>query len=95
MLDIFDLQARSLIQTPVRPSLKKEILNNQELFSKTLHLSPSDAAIFINGMFFDVEIVDVITLLEVLRQELRIMEKLHKIGRWTEILDFTICEAHS
>ncbi|KAL0281658.1 UNVERIFIED_CONTAM: hypothetical protein PYX00_002578 [Menopon gallinae] len=74
------LQARSLIRTPVRPALKKEILSNQELFGKTLNLSPSDAAIFINGMFFDVEIVDVITLLEVLRQELRIMEKLHKIG---------------
>lgn len=76
----FPLQARSLIKTPVRAELKTEIIKNQDLFGATLNLSPSDAAIFVNGMYFDMEIVDVISLLEVLRQELRVMEKLHKIG---------------
>jgi hypothetical protein len=32
-------------------------------------------------MFFDLDVVDVISLLEVVRQELRVMEGLHKIGR--------------
>lgn len=69
-----------MIRTKVRPELKTEILKNQDLFGATLNLAPSDAAIFVNGMYFDMEIMDVISLLEVLRQELRIMEKLHKIG---------------
>lgn len=64
----------------MRPELKKEILKNQELFDSLLNLSPNDAAIFINGMYFDVDVLDTISLLEVLRQELRTMERLHKIG---------------
>lgn len=53
---------------------------NQDIFSSSLNIQPSDTALFINGLFFDLDVVDVISLLEVLRQELRSMEGLHNIG---------------
>lgn len=54
-----------------------------------LNLSPADAAIFINGMYFDVEVLDIISLLEVLRRELKVIERLHKVGRYSEQRYFT------
>ncbi|XP_067014377.2 UDP-glucose:glycoprotein glucosyltransferase isoform X2 [Anabrus simplex] len=76
----FPLQARSLVRTVVSADLKREVKENQEIFASSLNLQPSDTALFVNGMFFDVDLVDAITLLEVVRQELRVMEGLHKIG---------------
>jgi UDP-glucose:glycoprotein glucosyltransferase len=54
---------------------------NQDRFSSSLHLQPSDTALFINGMFFDLETQDIFTILEYIRQELRVMEGLHDIGK--------------
>ena len=65
----------------MKDELKQEIKRNQELFSSSLNLQPTDTALFLNGMFFDLDVVDIISLLEVVRQELRVMEGLHKIGR--------------
>ncbi|KAK7864404.1 hypothetical protein R5R35_000446 [Gryllus longicercus] len=76
----FPLQARSLVRTQVSSELKQEVKENQESFSASLNLQPSDTALFLNGMFFDLDVVDMISLLEVVRQELRVMEGLHKIG---------------
>ncbi|KAJ9575218.1 hypothetical protein L9F63_025829 [Diploptera punctata] len=76
----FPLQARSLVRTVVKEDLKQEIKRNQEMFSSSLNLQSSDTALFVNGMFFDLDVIDVISLLEVIRQELRVMEGLHKIG---------------
>ena len=64
----------------MKDELKQEIKRNQELFASSLNLQPTDTALFVNGMFFDLDVVDVISLLEVVRQELRVMEGLHKIG---------------
>ena len=61
--------------------MKKEMKLNQEIFSARLNIQPSETALFINGLFFDLEAVDVLTLLESLRTELRVMESLHKIGK--------------
>jgi UDP-glucose:glycoprotein glucosyltransferase len=69
------------VRTAVKDELKQEIKRNQELFSSSLNLQSTDTALFVNGMFFDLDVVDVISLLEVVRQELRVMEGLHKIGR--------------
>ena len=54
---------------------------NQDLFSTSLSIQPSDTALLINGLFFDLDAVDILTLLESLRSELRVMESLHKIGK--------------
>jgi len=60
--------------------MKKEMKLNQEIFMASLNIQPTDTALFINGLFFDLEAIDVLTLLESLRSELRVMESLHKIG---------------
>lgn len=54
----------------------------------SLNIQPTDTALFINGLFFDLEAIDILTLLESLRSELRVMEALHKIG--TRIIYFYI-----
>ncbi|XP_016841360.1 UDP-glucose:glycoprotein glucosyltransferase isoform X1 [Nasonia vitripennis] len=76
----FPMQAKSLIKTKVSNDMKKEMKMNQEIFSGSLNIQPTETALFINGLFFDLEAIDVLTLLESLRTELRVMESLHKIG---------------
>lgn len=76
----FPLQARTLVRTVVNPELKKEMKQNQDLFLTSLNLQPQDTAVFINGMFFDLDVVDVISLVEIIRQEQRLMQGLHRIG---------------
>lgn len=76
----FPLQAKALVKTVVNPDLKKEMRSNQDVFSSTLNLQPQDTALFINGLFHDIDLVDIYGILEVLRQELRTMEGLHSIG---------------
>lgn len=76
----FPLQAKGLVKTVVNSEIKKEMRSNQDVFSSTLNLQPQDTALFINGLFHDIDLVDVYGILEVLRQELRTMEGLHSIG---------------
>lgn len=76
----FPMQAKSLVRSVVSQEMKHEMKQNQEIFSSSINIQPSDTALFINGLFFDLDVVDVISLLEVLRQELRTMEGLHNIG---------------
>ncbi|XP_015835986.1 UDP-glucose:glycoprotein glucosyltransferase isoform X2 [Tribolium castaneum] len=76
----FPMQAKGLVKTVVNPELKKEMKLNSDIFASTLNLQPSDTALFINGMFYDVDLVDIYGILDVLRQELRTMEGLQKIG---------------
>lgn len=49
------------------------------MFMHHHNLGPSDAAIFINGVFFDMDTTDIFSLLQTLKQETRILEALHKI----------------
>lgn len=79
-LSLFSVQARTLVRTVVNPEMKKEMKHNQDLFSTSLNIQPQDTAIFINGMFFDLDVVDMISLLEIIRQEQRLMQGLHTIG---------------
>ncbi|XP_063978446.1 UDP-glucose:glycoprotein glucosyltransferase isoform X2 [Diachasmimorpha longicaudata] len=76
----FPMQAKSLIRTKVSTELKREIKGNQELFFANLHIQPTDTVLFINGLFFDLDTIDILGLLETLRAELTVMETLHKIG---------------
>lgn len=62
--------------------MKMEMNLNQQNFSATLNIQPTDTAIFINGLFFDLETIDILTLLECLRAELRVMEPLYRIGNF-------------
>lgn len=48
-----------------------------------LNLPPTDTALFLNGMFFDMDIVDIFTILETVKQEIRLMEGLYRIGNYS------------
>lgn len=80
-MKMFIFQTKSLIKTKVSNDMKTEIKLNQEMFSLSLNIQPGEAALFINGLYFDIEAIDVLTLLESLRSELRVMESLRKIGK--------------
>lgn len=76
----FPIQARSLIHIGVSNDLKKEIEKNQQMFIQYHNIGPSDTALFINGMYFDMEITDIFTLLQALKQETIVIEGLHSVS---------------
>lgn len=76
----FPVLARSLVRTKVDDKMKREILKNQAILSSQFDINPSDAALFVNGMQFDLDYVDMYTLLDHIRTEQRVMEGLHKLG---------------
>lgn len=76
----FPMQAKGLVKTVVNPELKQEMKSNSDAFASTLNLQSSDTALFINGMFYDIDLVDIYGILDILRQELRTMEGLFKVG---------------
>jgi UDP-glucose:glycoprotein glucosyltransferase len=71
-----------LIRTAVSADLKKEVKKNQDSFLSSLSLQPADSALFLNGLFFDVDSIDAGALLESARSELRTMEGLYGIGTY-------------
>lgn len=79
------LQARSLVRTVVSAELRKEVKKNQEAFLASLSLQPSDSALFLNGLFFDVDTLDAGALLEAARSELRTMEGLYGVGEFSSV----------
>lgn len=70
----------------VNSNLKQEMKRNSDIFASNLNLQPSDTALFINGMYYDIDLIDIFGILDVLRQELSTMEGLHKIGNYKIIL---------
>uniref|UniRef100_A0A1L8E1R7 Putative glycoprotein glucosyltransferase n=1 Tax=Nyssomyia neivai TaxID=330878 RepID=A0A1L8E1R7_9DIPT len=76
----FPVQAKSLIHTAVDETFKKEMKQNIDVFGRNLNLQPPDAALFINGLFFDAETLDMENLLETLKSEMRSLDGLHSVG---------------
>lgn len=67
----FPIVAKSLAGEKVDEKLRNELENNQMLFARFLNLAPTDAALFMNGMFFDVDALDMFALFEVVRNEFK------------------------
>ena len=61
--------------------MKREILKNQNQISSQMDISPSDGAILINGMYFDMDYTDFYTLMDHIRTEERVMGGLYKLGK--------------
>jgi UDP-glucose:glycoprotein glucosyltransferase len=76
----FPSQARTLIHTKVSEDFKAEMKNNIEVFARNLNLQPPDAALFINGMYYDAESLDAETLLDTLKTESSVLDGLNRIG---------------
>ncbi|KAJ8685923.1 hypothetical protein QAD02_021716, partial [Eretmocerus hayati] len=76
----FPSQTKSLVRTKFDPELRREMKLNQEMFSANLNIQPSESVLFINGLSFDVETVDVLSIINFLRSELHYMKSLRSIG---------------
>uniref|UniRef100_A0A1B0G8K0 UDP-glucose:glycoprotein glucosyltransferase n=1 Tax=Glossina morsitans morsitans TaxID=37546 RepID=A0A1B0G8K0_GLOMM len=73
----FPMQARALLSHKVTFQLKEEVKHNIDTFARSLNIVPPDGGLFINGLFFDADTLDLNSLLESLRSEVRVLESLH------------------
>jgi len=69
-----------LANVKVSKELRDEVSKNQDSFSMGLNLQPTDTVLLLNGMYFDIDITDMSTILDSVTQELSIMEGLYSIG---------------
>ncbi|XP_005910042.1 UDP-glucose:glycoprotein glucosyltransferase 1 isoform X1 [Bos mutus] len=76
----FPTKARAITKTAVTSELRAEVEENQKYFKGTLGLQPGDSALFINGLHIDLETQDIFSLFDILRNEARVMEGLHRLG---------------
>lgn len=73
----FPIVARSLVKINVDNELRREIVRNQQIFYQTLNLATSDSALFVNGLYHDVDSIDIFSLLETVKSEFYTVSKLH------------------
>ncbi|KAH8364725.1 hypothetical protein KR084_010742 [Drosophila pseudotakahashii] len=73
----FPMLARTLLAHKVTDGLRAEVKHNTEAFGRSLNVAPPDGALFINGLFFDADTMDLYSLIETLRSEMRVLESLH------------------
>ncbi|XP_056420029.1 UDP-glucose:glycoprotein glucosyltransferase 1 isoform X2 [Hyla sarda] len=76
----FPTKARTLTRTRVEAEMRMEVEENQKYFKGTLGLQPGDSGLFINGLHVDLDSQDIFSLFDVLRNEARVMEGLHRLG---------------
>uniref|UniRef100_A0A4X2L323 UDP-glucose ceramide glucosyltransferase-like 1 n=1 Tax=Vombatus ursinus TaxID=29139 RepID=A0A4X2L323_VOMUR len=76
----FPTKARAITKTAVNQELRIEVEENQKYFKGTLGLQPGESALFINGLHIDLDTQDIFSLFDVLRNEARVMEGLHRLG---------------
>ncbi|XP_072350240.1 UDP-glucose:glycoprotein glucosyltransferase 2-like isoform X2 [Scyliorhinus torazame] len=76
----FPTKARSLTRVTVNQEMRNEIEANQKYFAETLGLQPGDSALFINGLHIDLDIQNPFSILDILKQEGRIMDGLYNLG---------------
>ncbi|GCB78195.1 hypothetical protein scyTo_0017714, partial [Scyliorhinus torazame] len=70
----------SLTRVTVNQEMRNEIEANQKYFAETLGLQPGDSALFINGLHIDLDIQNPFSILDILKQEGRIMDGLYNLG---------------
>lgn len=71
--------------TQVDDKMKREIIKNQNYLQSQHDISSSDAALYVNGMHFDMDYTDMFTLLDHIKNEQRAMEGLAKLGNFLTI----------
>ncbi|KAH0504019.1 UDP-glucose:glycoprotein glucosyltransferase 1 [Microtus ochrogaster] len=76
----FPTKARAITKTAVSSQLRTEVEENQKYFKGTIGLQPGDSALFINGLHIDLDTQDIFSLFDMLRNEARVMEGLHRLG---------------
>lgn len=79
LVENFPIHAKKLIHTNVPKDLRREVESNQHMVLNNLNLGTSDTALFIDGMFFDLDTVDVFGLYGYLKNEVKMAAGLHSI----------------
>uniref|UniRef100_W8AWU6 UDP-glucose:glycoprotein glucosyltransferase n=1 Tax=Ceratitis capitata TaxID=7213 RepID=W8AWU6_CERCA len=74
----FPMQAHTLLHHKVSDALRSEIKHNIDVFGRSLNIIPPDGALFINGLFFDADTMDLGAIVETVRSEVHVIESLHK-----------------
>ncbi len=75
------VKAKSLLHQQVSDDFRKEMKHNVDVLGRTLNLQPPDAALFVNGLFFDAETLEIGALHETLRSELRVLNGLYNLSK--------------
>jgi lipopolysaccharide biosynthesis glycosyltransferase len=65
----FPILAKSLSDEVVDKELQAELEQNQLLFARFINVAPTEAALFMNGYFFDVDALDMFALFEVMKKQ--------------------------
>ncbi|KAM6934699.1 UDP-glucose:glycoprotein glucosyltransferase 2 isoform 2-T2 [Xenentodon cancila] len=76
----FPSKARSLTRVAVKKEMRKEIEENQKFLSENIGVHPGDGELFINGLHIDLDIHNPFSILDILREEARVLEGLHNLG---------------
>ena len=79
LVENFPIHAKKLIKTDVPRDLRREIETNQNMIMSNLNLGTSDTALFIDGMFFDMDTTDIFGLYGYLKNEMKMVAGLHSI----------------
>lgn len=80
-IELLLLQAKSLLHQQVSDDFRKEMKHNIDVLGRSLNLQPPDAALFVNGLFFDAETLEIGALHETLRSELRVLNGLYNLSK--------------
>ncbi|KAM7111131.1 UDP-glucose:glycoprotein glucosyltransferase 2 [Molossus nigricans] len=76
----FPTKARSLTRIAVNQHMKKEIQKNQQDLNNRFEIQPGDARLYINGIHVDMDAYDPFSILDMLKQEGKIMNGLRSLG---------------
>uniref|UniRef100_UPI00358F5325 UDP-glucose:glycoprotein glucosyltransferase 1 n=1 Tax=Myxine glutinosa TaxID=7769 RepID=UPI00358F5325 len=76
----FPNKARTLTRTKVSSDMRNEIEENQKYFSGSHGIHPGESALFINGLNVDLDLHDPFTVLEIVREDGRVLEGLQTLG---------------
>ncbi|XP_043547391.1 UDP-glucose:glycoprotein glucosyltransferase 2 isoform X1 [Chiloscyllium plagiosum] len=73
-------KARSLTRIAVNQGIRDEIEANQKFLAETLGFQPGDSALFLNGMRIDLDTHSPFSILDILKQEGKVMDGLYNLG---------------
>ncbi|XP_069558740.1 UDP-glucose:glycoprotein glucosyltransferase 2 [Brachyistius frenatus] len=76
----FPSKARSLTRVAVKQEMRKEIEENQKHLSQTVGVHPGSGELFINGLHIDLDVHNPFSILDILREEGRVLEGLNNLG---------------
>jgi len=76
----FPSHARSLSSVSVSKDLKKEVKKNRDYFTNAMGIGPKDSMLYVNGLSYDLDYVDVFSLFDTLRSEAKSLDGLGRLG---------------